>query len=73
MRLLGFVPDDVVTAPETVVEFVAAQVEAAVKDLPGYSGVCPADGRNVAVHLTTSGRRSLSSPPTVVFLSLTFN
>ena len=37
MRLLGFVPDDVVTAPGAVVEFVATQVEAVAEDLAGYS------------------------------------
>lgn len=37
LRLVGFVPADLATAPAPAVAFVAAQVGAAVEDLDGYS------------------------------------
>ena len=37
LRLVGFVPDDLTAAPLAVVEFVAAQVDAAATDLDDYS------------------------------------
>ena len=37
LRLLGFVPDDVMSAPSRVVEFVGSQVRATASDLAGYT------------------------------------
>jgi len=37
VRLLGFAPDDVGSAPAVAIEFVASQVEATADDLDGYS------------------------------------